>query len=368
MNKPVTKPHVGAARASARGIACALFVVATASAIGWPLYHRVGIANTNVLMLYLVGVLWIAATFDRVAAVVASVFAVLAFDFLFVPPYYTLTVHDQQYLVTFAGMLITALLISTLTHRVRMQAENVREAWERAEAEFLRNTLLSGISHELRTPLASITGAASALNEAGESLSMDQKRELLETIAGESERMERLIHKLLDMTRVESGGLVLNKQWQPLQEPLGAALHHLDRRLKGREVRIDLPADLPMVQFDAIGIEQVMANLIENALEHTPTSGVIDVSARAANGEVMVEIADRGPGLPTGMERRVFEKFFRVRPKEASAGIGLGLAICKGIIEAHGGQISATNRAGGGAAFRFTLPRSDSPPFVDATQ
>jgi two-component system sensor histidine kinase KdpD len=313
-------------------------------------------------------VLWVATKFDRLSAIVASVLGVLAFDFLFVPPYYTLTVHDQQYTVTFAAMLATALLISTLTHRVRAQSRIAREAWERAEAEFLRNTLLSGISHELRTPLASITGSASALKDASENLTLEQKRELIETIASEAERMERLIQKLLDMTRLESGGLVLNKQWQPLQEPLGAALHRLDRRLQGRAVHINLPPDLTMVQCDAIGIEQVMTNLIENALEHTPPGTAIDISARASERDVTVEIADRGPGLPPGTEQRVFEKFFRIRPAEGQAGTGLGLAICRGIIEAHGGAITASNRSGGGAMFRFTLPRTSAEPIVDATQ
>src|SRR6185312_6811434 len=154
-----------------KGFAWAAGVVAAATALGWLLNHKLGLANTNVLMLYLTGVLWIATHHSRAAAVLTSLTGVLAFDFCFVPPYYTLSVHERQYIVTFTVMLLTALLISELTHRVRAQAAAAQIAWEHAGAEFLRNTLLSGVSHELRTPLAGITGAASALMDTGEGLS-----------------------------------------------------------------------------------------------------------------------------------------------------------------------------------------------------
>src|SRR5205823_3732497 len=154
------------------------------------------LANTNVLMLYLLGVLWIATRYSRGAAVFASLLGVAAFDFCFVTPYLTFNVADEQYLVTFAVMLVAALTISTLTHRVRVQSEAARAAWERVETEFLRNTLLSGVSHELRTPLAAITGAASTLIETPEHLSSDSRGEMLATIYDEAERMERLINNL----------------------------------------------------------------------------------------------------------------------------------------------------------------------------
>src|SRR3954447_1246259 len=153
-----------------RGYLWSVGVVGAMTALGWPLYHAGRFHPENILMLYLLGVLWVATHHSRGAAVLASVLGVLAFDFNFVPPYHTLTVHDQQYLVTFAVMLMTALLISELTHRVRRQSEAARAAWKQVEAESLRNTLLSGVSHELRTPLAAITGAASTLQESGDRL------------------------------------------------------------------------------------------------------------------------------------------------------------------------------------------------------
>src|SRR5688572_25624833 len=257
------------------GFLVAIVVVALATGVGWPLYHRMRLANTNILMLYLLGVLWVATRHSRAAAALASVLGVLAFDFAFVPPYYRFVVHERQYVVTFAVMLLTAQTISTLTHRARARAREARTAWERAEAELLRNTLLSGVSHDLRTPLAAITGSASTLMELGEHTPPHTRAEMLDTICGEAERMERLINNLLDMTRLESGGLVLKRQWQPLHEVVGSALRHLDRRLEGRAVRVEVPSDLPLVQIDDVAIEQVLVNLIDNALEHTPAGGPI---------------------------------------------------------------------------------------------
>jgi two-component system sensor histidine kinase KdpD len=357
-----------------KGLFIAILATAIATAVGWPLYHGLSwpdasrsprFSNINVLMIYLLGVLWVAVRHSRMVAIICSVLAVAAFDFVFVPPYLTFNVADQQYILTFAVMLVTALTISTLTHRVRRQSEEARAAWERVEIEFLRNTLLSGVSHELRTPLASITGAATTLVEAEHQLSREARADLLETLIGEAERMERLITNLLDMTRLEAGGLSLKREWQPLQEVIGSTLHNLDRRISNREIKLNIPADLPLLHIDALAIEQVVTNLIDNALEYTPRESPIEINARADEREILVEICDRGPGLPAGAEGRVFDKFFRAAQSSGHRGIGLGLAICRGVIEAHGGGISAANRPGGGSVFTFTLPLSQPPPAID---
>jgi two-component system sensor histidine kinase KdpD len=351
-----------------RGYAWAIGTVALATAIGWPLVHsRLHLHNTNVLMLYMLSVLWVATHYSRGAAVLASVLGVATFDFVFVEPYYTFAVTESQYLLTFAVMLITALVISALTLRVRLQAEEARQAWERVEVEFLRNTLLSGVSHELRTPLSAIAGAASSLLETGASLNDQTRAELLESICSESDRMERLITNLLDMTRMEAGGLIVKKEWLPLEEVIGSALQHLERRLSGRPIEVKLPPKTPMVQVDGVLIEQVLTNLIDNVLEYTPPKSPIEISAGNGDGQMKIEIADHGPGLPPGTESRVFDKFFRIRPNESRRGIGLGLAIVRGIVQAHGGQVSAANRSGGGAVFRFTLPITGTPPLLDST-
>jgi two-component system, OmpR family, sensor histidine kinase KdpD len=359
-----------------KGFRAAMLTTLAATAAGWPLYHGLrvpnephapAVENTNVLMLYLLGVLWVATRHSRGAAILASLLGVAAFDLCFVPPYLRFVVHDPQYIVTFAVMLLTALTISTLTHRVREQADAARRAWERLEAERLRNTLLSAVSHDLRTPLSAITGSVSSLTETGDRLAPEARTEMLQTIAAEAERMERLINNLLDMTRLESGGLVLKKEWQPLQEVVGSALHHLDRQLRGREIKLSVPADMPLVLIDAVAIEQVLVNLLHNALEYTPASAPIEITATAATDEVTLAVADQGPGLPPGTEQRLFEKFYRapVSVGQTRVGVGLGLAICKGIIEAHGGRIIAGNRPGGGGAiFSFALPRVGAAPLL----
>ncbi|HEV8605940.1 MAG TPA: ATP-binding protein [Tepidisphaeraceae bacterium] len=359
-----------------KGFALAALATAAATLAGWLLFHgphlpsesrRPHFADSNVLMLYLLAVLWVATRSSRSAAILTSMLAVAAFDFCFVPPYLTFVVADSQYLWTFAVMLITALVISTLTHRARAEAKAARQAWERAEAEFLRNTLLSGVSHDLRTPLSAITGAASTLTEAGENLPASDRSAMLETISSEADRMERLINNLLEMTRLESGSVSFKKEWQPLAELVGTALHHLRKRLANRPIKIDLPPNLPLVNVDSVALEQVLVNLVDNAVEHTPPSTPIEITGAANNGQITLSVADHGPGLPKGAESRIFDKFFRAHSGQNRHGIGLGLAICRAIIDGHGGTITAQTRPAGGAIFHITLPQSGPPPKVDAS-
>jgi len=344
------------------GYAAAIVSVAIATAIGWPLVHsRLQLSEANVLMLYLLGVLWVATHHSRGAGVLASVLGVAAFDFVFVKPYYTFAVAQREYLVTFAVMLATALVISSLTHRVRVHSEMARQAWQRVETEFLRNTLLSGVSHELRTPLAAISGAASTLLHDRESINRETQSDLLQSICSESDRMDRLINNLLDMTRLEAGGMTVKKDWLHPQEVIASALHHQEAQLAGRTVKLALP-EFPLVQMDGVLIEQVLTTMLDNVIQYTPAGTEIEIIGKCEENQIEIAIADRGPGLPPGTESRVFEKFFRVRPDESRRGIGLGLAVVRGIVQAHGGNVSAANRSDGGAIFRFTLPRHGTPP------
>jgi two-component system sensor histidine kinase KdpD len=348
------------------GYAAAIVSVALATAIGWPLVHSaLQLSEANVLMLYLLCVLWVATHHSRGAAVLASVLGVAAFDFVFIPPYYTFAVAQREYLVTFAVMLATALVISSLTHRVRVHSELARQAWQRVETEFLRNTLLSGVSHELRTPLAAISGAASTLLHDGRSINPAMQTDLLQSICSESDRMDRLINNLLDMTRLEAGGMIVKKDWLHPQEVIASALQHQEAQLAGRSVKLTLP-EFPLVQMDGVLIEQVLTTMLDNVIQYTPAGSEIEVIGRCEPNQIGIAVADRGPGLPPGTEARVFEKFFRIRPDESRRGIGLGLAVVRGIVEAHGGSVSAANRPDGGAVFRFTLPRHGTAPTVRA--
>jgi two-component system sensor histidine kinase KdpD len=227
--------------------------------------------------------------------------------------------------------------------------DDARRSQIRAETERVRSSLLSAVSHDLKTPLAAIMGSASEVLR-GDRLEKTAVL-LVENIRDEAERLSRLVNNLIETTRLEAG-VSLHKEPHPLEEILGSALERLSRRLGDRPVRTNLPEDLPLVPVDAVLLEQVFVNLIENALLHAPGAAPIEISARRTGEGLVVEVADRGPGLPAKDLERVFEKFYRGAP----GGAGLGLAICRAVVEAHQGSISAANREGGGAVFRFVLP------------
>lgn len=266
---------------------------------------------------------------------------------------------QRNLLVAFCDQIGMALLRA-------LWADEAQRTARRAEREELRNTLLSSVSHDLRTPLAAIAGTASTLlqqeERAAPQMSEALRRELLEAICEGAEHMNRLVINLLDMTRLEFGDIQLHKEWIPLGEVIGSSLNRLEQRLGQHVLAVNLPAELPLVPLDPVLAEQLLHNLIENAIKYTPPGTLIEISAAAAPNMVTVAVADRGPGIPPDAEERVFEKFFRGPYRHGKGGVGLGLTICRGIVEAHGGQISATSRSGGGAVFCFTLPIEGEPP------
>lgn len=465
----------------------------------------------DLAMVYLLGVVIVAGGTDRGPSVLAAFLSVAAFDFFFIPPYYTFTVNNARYFVTFLVMFMIAYVISRLTHRVKDQAEASRkrekrtaalyslsrkfvhergidklsaiairhisevfsgrvvilvpdehgklvipvtgpdtfaldekeqsvaqwtfdhreraglgtdtlagsgalyiplvaasktvgvigilpgtgqnffdqeqvhalegfanqtamaieramlseeaqQALLRAEKESLRNTMLSSVSHDLRTPLAAITGAATTLLQQDATLDQDSKHELTQTIAEEADHLNHIIRNVLDMTRLESRAITIKKEWQSMEEIAGVVLNRLSDKLKARQVLVELPEDLPLVPFDPLLIEQVLMNLIDNAIKYSPYETPIELAAEVREDEMVVSLADRGHGIPEGAEARIFEKFVR---GATGGGIGLGLAICEAIVKAHGGRIWVENRAGGGAVFSFTLPLGGDMPAVD---
>ncbi|MCR4467606.1 sensor histidine kinase KdpD [Burkholderia sp. SCN-KJ] len=491
---------------------------------------------TNLVMLYLLGVVFSAVRLGRGPGVLQSFLSVAAFDFFFVPPRMSFSVSDTQYLLTFFGMLLTSLVISHLTSTLTRQAsiaqrrerrtgaiyamarelgaaltteqiveigsrhvgevfrarvafllpdsadqvrqkieepdaavtltgadldsdvgqwvydqqkpagrgtdtlpaaaalylplkapmrtrgvlavasreprelevpeqlrmldafaaqialalervhyvEIARDALVNMESERLRNSLLSAISHDLRTPLTTIVGFSSMLAN-GRAAAQDgdaaaaerfaqREGELVDAIHDEALRMTGIVTNLLDMARLQAGSLQLKRQWSLLEETVGAALAACKRVLARHPARVSLPADLPLLQMDAVLMERLFTNLFENAAKYTPADAPIDIGAERVTDDgqpfVRVHVDDHGPGLPAGMETRIFDKFTRGEKESATPGIGLGLAICRAIVEAHGGRIGALNRTAPdgrvtGARFWFTLP-VDTPPAVPA--
>ncbi|HEX5659098.1 MAG TPA: sensor histidine kinase KdpD [Polyangiales bacterium] len=228
-------------------------------------------------------------------------------------------------------------------------ADQARLAALRARSEELRNTLLSAVSHDLRTPLASITGAATTLRDAPQ---LSERDELLQTIVDEAERLERLVSNLLDMTRLQAGGMQPKRELVPVDELIGAALTRMERTLGARPIELDLESDLT-VSVDPVLMQQVFVNLFENAAKYTPPNSPLELRARRDDQSVIIELIDQGPGLGSEPDR-MFEKFHRAAPANTS-GAGLGLAIARGIAEAHNATLTATNRPNGGALFTLRI-------------
>jgi two-component system sensor histidine kinase KdpD len=463
---------------------------------------------SNIVMLFLLAVVGVALRHGRGPAMAAALLGVGLFDFFFVPPRFSFAVSDVQYLVTFAVMLVVALVVGQLTaglklqagaatqreHRVRglydmsrdlsaaLMPEQVAEigarflqtefgassallaadehdhlqvlpgataavdmgvaqwAFDKGEAagrgtntlpastclalplkapmrvrgvlavapaahgalgpeqrrlletcasllaislerihyievarastvqiesERLRNSLLSAISHDLRTPLASLVGLADTLALTRPAPTA-QQQEIAQAIHHSALRMSALVNNLLDMARLEAGAVQLHLAWQPLEEVVGSALAACAPVLAGHPVAVQLPDDLPLLQLDAVLIERVLVNLLENAAKYTPVGSAIEVSAAAMADSVELSLSDRGPGLPKGREVAIFEKFERGAKESALPGVGLGLTICRAIVQAHQGSIRGENRAGGGARFTLSLPRG-TPPCDDGS-
>ncbi len=245
---------------------------------------------------------------------------------------------------------------TSVIERARLRRESLQvEVLKRTDA--LRAALLSSVSHDLRTPLASIKASASSLLQEDVQWDEETRRSFALTIEREADRLNRLVANLLDMSRIEGGALKPEKEWYPIDELIHDVLGRMQQMLQNRTVITHLPDDLPPVKLDYLEIDQVLTNLIENAVRYTPAGSPIEIGTRVDGDQMVVSVADRGPGIPPADLERVFDKFYRVLVTGVkTTGSGLGLAVSKGLVEAHGGRIWAENREGGGAIFSFTLP------------
>jgi two-component system sensor histidine kinase KdpD len=265
--------------------------------------------------------------------------------------------EQMHMLEAFAGLAAVAVA------RVQL-AEQARESQLLAESERLRTALFSSLSHDLRTPLASVIGAVTGLLEDDGVYSPEDRIELLQNIRQGAMRMNRFVNNLLDMARIESGIVHLKPEWCDIQEIIGVAVGRIEDQLSNRSIKIEVEPDLPLVYMDFVLIEQVLINLLDNALKYSEPGSEILVYAREKEGQLEVSVWDKGQAIPQEDRKRVFEKFYRSSALGSVRGTGLGLAICKGFIEAHRARIWAVPNPDGGEVFIFTLPIDKERPVI----
>lgn len=262
------------------------------------------------------------------------------------------------------GRLATlASLVGVTLERVRY-ADMARDATLKAETEQLRSSILSALSHDIRTPLTTVIGLADTLARSVTRLEPGQQELLLE-LHGQALQMNSMVNNLLDMARLQAGRLCLQREWQPIEEVIGSSLEILKGRLAGRKLVLALEPDLPLLEFDAVLIERVICNLLENAIKFAP-EGEIRLEAKRVGETMAVSVLDEGSGIAPGQEEKIFEMFVQGKRESADAGVGLGLAICRTIVAAHGGAIQAANRTPKGAVITFTLPVGIPPEAEEA--
>jgi two-component system sensor histidine kinase KdpD len=242
--------------------------------------------------------------------------------------------------------------------------EIAQQALVQMASERLKSTLLAAISHDVRTPLTALIGLSESLQRASPPLTA-QQADMDSAMTTQARQLSALVTNLLDMARLQDGGINLRKDWQSPQEVVGSSIRAAQHALQGRVVQTDVASDLPLVEFDAVLMERVLVNLLENAAKYGAAPIVVKASVTA--DALVFSVRDHGPGLPAalrGREAELFDKFTRGAAESATPGVGLGLAICKAVVDAHQGQISAANAAGGGAEFKVVLPRR-APPALE---
>jgi K+-sensing histidine kinase KdpD len=307
-------------------------------------------------MITLLGLVAVSTKLGLGPSLFTAALTALSFDFFFIPPIFTFRPGDLSGGVTLTVMTVAAGVISGLGERSRRQQTAARARELQIETERLRSSLLSAVSHDLRTPLAAIFGAGTELLRDGARLEPAEREALASAIVEESQRLNQLVTNLLDVARLEHGAIEVKKRPEPLEEVVEAALERVRGRLGEREVRTRIPAEVPLIPMDAVLLQQVFVNLLENAIRYTPARSPLEIEARPAPGAVIVEVRDEGPGVNESERERLFERFVRGRHERGDGGVGLGLTICRAIVEAHGGSIGISNRELRGALVRMELP------------
>ena len=351
---------------SSKRIGYLVSLLGTAAVTALLVPFRGQINSTTTSLIYLLAVLFIALFWGSGPALVASVFAVLCFNFFFLPPFYTLDVaHSENWIALFA-FFTTALAVGQLSAR----AKKASQAEALKQSERLKSALLDAVTHDLRTPLTSIKASITTLLDEARApefaLDQESRLEMLQVINEESDRLNRFISGLIEQARIDAGELQLRRQWGAIDEIVSTALARAQPLTQGHEVEVKVDEDLPAVSVDERAVSEVVYTLVDNAAKYSPRGSKIVIIAGMGEGMVRMIVEDQGPGVPAALRERVFEKFFRAeRDGDVStrgpSGTGMGLAIAKGIVEAHEGKIWIESGVNGrGTRVVFTLPVGDS--------
>ncbi|MCD6006072.1 ATP-binding protein [Vreelandella alkaliphila] len=348
-------------------------VVSNSVALAIACWLHEWLALANLSLIFLTAVLACAILTSSYAALLSSVVSFITFNFFFTTPYFSLAVYEREQLLTLLFFLLIALVVGKTAgdSRKRMLALNASRLAE--EQEQLRSALLASVSHDLRTPLASIIGATSSLRTLDEQLSRQDRFELLDGVLSESERLNRYIQNLLDMTRLGHGELAIERDWVAFDDLVTSAIKRLANTLVHLKIEQQWATDtLPLLYVNPALIEQALVNVIENAARFSPCNGVINIAAAESDdGQTLLfSVTDQGPGIPPEMRAQVFEMFFTGNQGDRSLhGSGLGLAICRGMLGAHQGKVYAeTGPNGIGTQIIMILPLAteNQEPIYDA--
>jgi two-component system, OmpR family, sensor histidine kinase KdpD len=312
-----------------------------------------------VALLLLVAVSLLAMLFDILPVLLAALLSAFIWNFFFIPPVYTFHIADTEDALMFLMYFLVALVNIVLTSRIREAEKKARDKEEKEKTIRLYNTLLNSLSHELRTPISTIIGAVDTLKENPEKLSEANRAELLSEIDIASTRLNRQVNNLLNMSRLEAGTLQLKLDWCDTNELIFSVIQKL--REAGREHNIEFEADesLPLFKLDSGLLEQILQNILHNAILYTPVGSIITIKSLFHNNNCVISIADTGKGFPENAVQFVFDKFYRL-PQSKTGGTGLGLSIAKGFTEAHHGSLTLENLKTGGAKFTIHIPAETS--------
>lgn len=305
-------------------------------------------------LILLVTVSIIAVMFEILPVLIAATLSAFIWDFFFLPPKFRIHVESAEDTILLVMYFIIALVNAVLTYKIRQIEKIARERKEKAKAVKLYNTFFNSLSHELKTPIAAIIGATDNLQAGNENLSEEDKKQLVSEISKASFRLNRQVENLLNMSRIESGFLQPKKNWCDVAELVYEVLRRLEDENNQQQIHVDIEADLPLLKTDKGMLEQVLYNLLINAVRYTEPDGIINVSAKRSGQKIEFIVEDNGQGFPEAEMEYVFQKFYRLAGSPGG-GTGLGLSIVKGFTEALGGTVQLRNKTGGGAMFIISL-------------